>query len=285
MNFLTRLDPGYAATRVMLSAFVQSSVVIMLAALAALFVFSRCGADVRHALWLGALIWALLSPVATVVADGLGIARWFGPLPVPGMSMAAAHDEPISAAAVIDTLQHSDGGTTNRIADDADGNAVSVALRTEEMGERRVNQAVAGRSKQAGNAVAGGLTLLWAAGLLIGLMRIALGWRRLWELSRVTRPIDSVRHGIALDRVRAALRVPALPPIVTSATAARAGRGGTAAAPSGVAGGPGRVDLGPFALRRARSRMRPCPSPRRVGRACCNAWPARCSGRTRSFTI
>ena len=69
--------------------------------------------------------------------------------------MAAAHDEPISAAAVIDTLQQSDGGTTNRIADDADGNGFWVALRTEEMGERRVNQAVAGQSKQAGNAVRG----------------------------------------------------------------------------------------------------------------------------------
>ena len=51
-------------------------------------------------------------------------------------------------------------------------------------------------------AVAGGLSLLWTAGMLVGLARIAVGWRQLTALSRVTRPLEIARHGPTLERVR-----------------------------------------------------------------------------------
>ena len=72
---------------------------------------------------------------------------------------------------------------------------------------------------QQGNAIVGGLSLLWAAGVLVGLARLAFGWRQLAVLSRAARPLDIERHRATLDHVRAALSVPALPAIMTSAAA------------------------------------------------------------------
>ena len=68
-----------------------------------------------------------------------------------------------------------------------------------------------------GSTLVGGLTLLWAVGVLIGLARIALGWTGLAAIFRSARALDLLRHGSTLERVRNALGVAALPPVVTSA--------------------------------------------------------------------
>ena len=72
------------------------------------------------------------------------------------------------------------------------------------------------RCTDGGSAVMGGLTLLWVVGALVGLARIAVGWTRLAALFRSACPLDPLRHGPTLERVRDALGVAALPPVVTS---------------------------------------------------------------------
>ena len=82
MSFLPHLDPGFAVTRVILGACLQSSLVIFLGALLARAAFGR-RADARHALWLVILIWVIFSPVTAAVADRSGRALWLLPLPLP----------------------------------------------------------------------------------------------------------------------------------------------------------------------------------------------------------
>ena len=101
MDFLAHADPGYAVTRAILGALVQSSVVISLGALLAGAAFRR-RADARHALWLGVLVWVLFSPIAAAVADRSGRALWLVPLPIAGSSGTAGVDETIDAVTTAD---------------------------------------------------------------------------------------------------------------------------------------------------------------------------------------
>ena len=57
MNLLARFDPGDAVTGLLLIVLLQTSVVILLAALLSRAVFRR-RAEARHVLWLGAWYWS-----------------------------------------------------------------------------------------------------------------------------------------------------------------------------------------------------------------------------------
>ena len=62
----------------------------------------------------------------------------------------------------------------------------------------------------------GGLTLLWLAGVLVALGRIAVGWTRTHALGRSALLLDPAHHGPTLNRVRDALGMRGLPPVFTS---------------------------------------------------------------------
>ena len=83
MNLLARLDPGDAVTGLFFIVVLQTSVVILLAALSGGTVFRR-RAEARHVLWLGVLVLVLISPAVAVVARRSGLALWAIALPVTG---------------------------------------------------------------------------------------------------------------------------------------------------------------------------------------------------------
>ena len=72
MNLLARLDPGDAVTGLFFIVLLQTSVVILLAALLSRVVFAAaCRA--RHVLWLGVLVLVLISPAVAAVAGRSGL--------------------------------------------------------------------------------------------------------------------------------------------------------------------------------------------------------------------
>ena len=219
MSVLPHLDPGFAVTRVILGAFLQSALVIFLGTLLARAALGR-RASARHALWLLILIWVIFSPVAAAVADRSGRALWLLPLPLPGPSGSlAAIDQTISDADAVDKPTRSAYIPRNEIPTEAEHSAdFGKAPYVVENGPK-ATRALDTFAVQQGNAMVGGLSLLWAAGTLLGLARLAFGWRQFLVLSCAARPLDIERHRATLDHVRAVLSVPALPEIMSSAAA------------------------------------------------------------------
>ena len=219
MRFLTNLDPGFSATRSFLGALVQSSVIIVLSALLAGAAFRR-RADARHALWLGVLIWVLLSPIAAAVAERSGLALWLKPLPILESSATAVVDETIAEAAETDALPRSPAVTRDRFAARAETNADSGTESAVGDSDSKAMRAVAPAVTEPGNRIADGLALLWLAGLFVGLARIAVGWRHLRAFSRDTRPLEIGRASMPAEAgALTVLGVETLPPILTSAAA------------------------------------------------------------------
>jgi hypothetical protein len=211
MDLLARLDPGDSVTRVVLVALVQMSVVVVLAELIGRTLL-RQRADARHGLWLGALVWVLISPAVVAVADRSGLVLWVIalPLPAPGTSPA------------VEVLEIPRLDSTLLTADEASGPAPveAVPMPRDEPGEPEAHRPSMPEVSQRSKALVGGVVLLWGLGALAGFARILAGWRRLAALTRTTRPLDPERHGPTLERVRDALGVAAVPPVVTSAMAA-----------------------------------------------------------------
>jgi len=229
MSFLASLDPGDTVTRAVLVALAQTSIVILLAALMGRAVF-RQRPEARHGLWLGALAWVLISPAVAVVGDRAGLALWVVALPFPGPGATAAVNEVIPDATVAEDRGPSNGfpqSDTSRIAAnrtsgpvsaEAEPSEAAMAMSRVQPGKPEVSRAALPEVGRRDNALWGAATLLWAAGALAGLARIAVGWRRLAAFSRAARPLDPVRHGQTLERARDALGIATLPPVVTSAT-------------------------------------------------------------------
>ncbi len=218
MSLLAHLDPGPAVTRAILSAAAGSSVVILMAGLLARAVFNR-RAEARHALWFGVLVWVLLSPIAACVAERSGFALWFLPLPLPEPTIRAAVEEAVAAVVVDRDLGPGGGAAPGVIAGDAGSDAEAGAARPVVEETPRSVPVIAHGAIPRGNRVAGGLALLWFAGMVVGLARMVVGWRRLAAIDRVTQLFDVERHAATLEKARAAMGVAVLPPIVTSAAA------------------------------------------------------------------
>ncbi len=102
MSLLVYLDPGQAVTRAIVAAILQSSVVIALTALAARAAFRR-RAEVRHALWLGVLVWVLVSPVVAGLLQHSGFALGFVNVPLPAPTATAAGDGVVATFSPVDS--------------------------------------------------------------------------------------------------------------------------------------------------------------------------------------
>ncbi len=83
MSLLARFDPGDAVTGVVIVSLVQTSVIILFAAVCGRTLLRR-RPELRHAIWLGALILVLICPGLAVVADRSNLAPWVVTLPIPG---------------------------------------------------------------------------------------------------------------------------------------------------------------------------------------------------------
>ena len=141
------------------------------------------------------------------------------PVPLPVPSGTAVTDETISDAAAVGTRGRSADITRGQIAAEAEPSADFGKASAVGENKPRAMRAIEPAVDQRADAVVTGVSLLWLAGVLVGLARLALGWRQLAALSRATRPLDVARHSETLDRVRTVLGMPALPAIMTSATA------------------------------------------------------------------
>jgi beta-lactamase regulating signal transducer with metallopeptidase domain len=206
MTLFARLDPGDSLTRLALGALLQMTVAILLAAAAAGLALRRRAA-LRHNLWLGALIWVLLSPTVAALSDhaalSLGVVRLS--LLRPGEAVVVDRTVPSPAPRIV-------AGTAVDVA-------ASGPVAEHEPASRAVRLAEAERYTGR-EVILSGVCALWALGVMIGMGRIVAGWRRLAALTHGARPIDGVRHGATLEQVRAALGVGELPLIVTSPAAA-----------------------------------------------------------------
>ena len=268
MNLLARLDPGDAVTRAVLVALVQMSVVILMADLMGRALL-RQRADARHGLWLGALVWVLISPAVVAVADRSGLALWVVALPFPGPGASPDVNE-ISAAAAVTGIPRSDSSPLG--ADQTSGPApVGAASGDEAMAISRV---ASGKPEahcpsmpavsRRGSAWVGGVVLLWVAGWpgWPASWRVGGGWRR--SLGPVGRLIPW--HTARLSSGSACARRGPIAPAGHFAHGGRASRGRPVQAMRRVARGSGRGNFQRVAARRPGPRMRPRVPPRSVGR-------------------
>ena len=177
----------------------------------------RQRADARHGLWLGALLWVLISPAVATLADRSGRTLWTLAIPFPGQD---------ATAAIRETGLH----VTSEPAAEPDRDNVPVAIEAANDAMARGVQKVEDRQPIAANSpppdltrrgslLVTGAALLWLIGVVIGLARILLGCHRLAAYLRDTRPLDPGLHGETLAQVREALGVVTLPPIVSSTRA------------------------------------------------------------------
>jgi beta-lactamase regulating signal transducer with metallopeptidase domain len=217
MSLLARFGPGDAVTALVIVCLVQTTVVILAAAVCS-GTMLRHRAPARHGLWLGNLMLALLSPAVAGIVDRSGLTLWAIPLRIPGSQALRNAD----AHGTTHRAHQSDSSGTN-----ANLNDVSILVESEperpvaampgvEQGRVETDRTVAREVDRPKSALLGGLTLLWAVGAVVGLARIAAGWRKVAMIVRSARVLDPVRHGPTLERVRDALGLGTLPPVVVS---------------------------------------------------------------------
>jgi beta-lactamase regulating signal transducer with metallopeptidase domain len=217
MNLLARFDFGDAVTGLVFMILVQTSVVIVLAALWSGTLLRR-RAEGRHALWLGVLVLIVVSPAIAAVLRQSNFAFWSIALPVSGHRSWPTQEnrQPRQYASRSDSSRLSGDSPTISVPANADPPPEPMAAMDAEPARFETPPAKTGVLSRGGSDLVRGLTLLWLAGAVIGFARIAVGWARTVALCRCVSAIDPVRHGPTLNRVRDALGMPALPPVFTS---------------------------------------------------------------------
>ena len=178
------------------------------------------------------LFWVAISPAVATLVDYSAVAPWVVALPFPTSADAAfPSPRPYDGGARRDS-----GHISPTVAQPPDDrrNATSPNppfVRGRESAPWSSDERAVGartalpltratlRPNHRASAFRGGAALIWAAVALAGFARILVGWRRLAAFTATTRSLDPLRYGPTLDRVRQALGVTTLPPIVTSPTA------------------------------------------------------------------
>jgi beta-lactamase regulating signal transducer with metallopeptidase domain len=212
MNSLLSLYPGDDAVRLAASVAVQIAGVVLLA-LAAAWTVARRNAALRHGIWLAALAWVCVAPVAAwgLQRAGITIARWHWPAKSasagPHTAMGNAH--------------HLDSGDEAQLS----------VVRTEQPRRSTPLPEGTGRAQraprspvqlepQAADATAfkaafGALTAVWITGALLLLARLVWGLRVVASIWRELIPFGDLPGEVA-DRLRRTLGVKVLPPIMLS---------------------------------------------------------------------
>ncbi|MBI5722532.1 MAG: M56 family metallopeptidase [Planctomycetes bacterium] len=225
MNWILKFYPGDGTMLLAANALAQAILAILLAWLIGA-VLARRNAAVRYALCVAALAVTLASPATAFVADRLGLATISFDLglnrPAPVPQAAAARPTPVAPLL-----------ETSNVSDLSPIPAPVVAVPPSAIGKTDVAPAPAPKpiassvsatlavppSVTAGEIVRGVLAAVlavWAAGSLFLLARMIHGWGVLTSLRHELKPFDGRRHGAVLARVRAALGVEKLPPIMLS---------------------------------------------------------------------
>lgn len=201
MSWLLKLYPGDGAMLVVGSALLQAALVVLLAWLLGA-TLARRNAALRYAVYLAALAVVLASPVTALAADRLGLSVLSIPWGAAGRRQApAAAGVPESGPAAAPVPL---SGRALPTAAPSPLAPLSAPARP---------PLTAGELLRAGLA---GLLAAWAAGMLFLLARMLHGWGVLTSLRQELRPLDERGLEATLAKVRAALGVAKLPPIMVS---------------------------------------------------------------------
>jgi beta-lactamase regulating signal transducer with metallopeptidase domain len=217
MNLLAHFDPGDAMTGLVLIILLQTTVIILLAALWS-GTLLRLRSEARHTLWLGVFLLIPVSPALAVVARNSGLAVWAIVLPVKSewAGEALEHRRTGHAGSRLDSLRLAVDPSTLSIPAEHEPPAEAVASSSGELARPEMSLAAKPEVVRGGSPLVGGLTLLWAVGVFVGLFRIWFGWARMKALCRSTSVLDPTRYGPTLGRVRDVLGIAGLPPVFTS---------------------------------------------------------------------
>ena len=200
-----RLVPGDNALRLAISVVVQIAGVVLLA-LAADWTVARRNAALRHGIWLAALTWVCVAPVAAWGLQRSGITFWRTPV-------AVNPREPIGEGAKVVTdaapLIFADVRTSDQT------NVESGAVRHVTPGPSANRPLAPAASGKAFVEVVGALIAIWAAGVLLLSVRLVWGLRVVARLRRELIPLGDL-PGVVADRLRRTLGVKALPSIMLS---------------------------------------------------------------------
>ena len=181
MSLLASLDPGETVIGLIIAVVLQTSVVILVARGLGRGVLGQ-RADARHVVWLGALVLILISPAAAVVARRLGVALCV--IPFPGWEDGTMADYELireERPVARDRCPTQRAGRRNRpmvrrrLRGPRHEAIASMSIEPARSNVARLIRPESGRRR---SALAGGLTVLWVAGVLAGLARLAVGWRR-----------------------------------------------------------------------------------------------------------
>jgi beta-lactamase regulating signal transducer with metallopeptidase domain len=217
-DFLARFYPGDIAVIGAITAFLQITVVIALAAAAARLLKRR--AALRHAVWLSALGCVFASPLLSVLAGrlGVGLLRMESP-PSPAIveaELAGPYVERLAApgtAAASSSAPSSLNRETAKPLVPPDAAPIPVAPAQVSNISKVPYPPV---QVNLWRAVSGALVLAWAVGAIFLLLRLLHGVYGLARLRREAKPLDSPQMTAVLDAVRRGLGAEVLPPIRTS---------------------------------------------------------------------
>ena len=212
MNALVSLYPGDDAVRLAAGVAVQIAGVVLLA-LAAGWTVARRNAALRHGIWLAALAWVCVAPVAAwgLQRAGITIAVWHWPAKsASGGSRTAIGD-----------VRHSDSGGIDQFSAVRTEQPRRPATPPDSIDRAKSTPRSSGPSEPetagvtAFKAVFGALTAVWAVGAMLLLARLVSGLRVVASIWRELIPFADLPGAVG-DRLRRTLGVKALPPIMLS---------------------------------------------------------------------
>jgi beta-lactamase regulating signal transducer with metallopeptidase domain len=210
MNAMVSLYPGDDALRLAASAAVQIAGVVLLA-LAAAWTVARRNAALRHGIWLAALAWVCIAPVAAwgLQRAGITIARWHWP--AKSSSTGSQTDIINTRPSAADQLSAVRAEQARRPAMPPDGTG-RLRWPVPPDDQRQDHHTVSGGALE---ATVGALTAIWAAGAMLLVARLVWGLRVVAGIRRELTPFADLPGAVA-DRLLRTLRIKALPPIMLS---------------------------------------------------------------------
>lgn len=218
MNHLAQFDPREDVIRAAMFILAQTSLAIILAAVLSRTLLHRRAAD-RHGLWLVVLAWLFLSPAVVFMKAYRAPASWAVRIPLPDPLASVSRDEGIgsnqleTAATPSRSLPASFELSESIWPPQSDSSAQpgpreSRGPRTSPVPVREVTQG--------GSALRGALAVVWVLGVVVGLGRLAWGWRQVQRLARSERPFDSANYVEIIAVVRESLGGLRMPAVMTS---------------------------------------------------------------------
>ncbi|HEV3415209.1 MAG TPA: M56 family metallopeptidase [Pirellulales bacterium] len=206
MNALIHLYPGDGVMRLAASGAVQIAIMVGLA-LVVSSASARRNAALRHGIWLAALAWVCVAPIAAWGLQRAGIAVWR--MPAPASIAVQPVERSLPAASGVDTT------IAVRIAPSARAGTASNAEPNVVPPIPTTPADAHSTESMSFKAFFGAVTAVWAAGALLLLSRLVWGLRVVGGVRRDLTSFHDLPEEVA-NRLRMTLGIEILPPIMLS---------------------------------------------------------------------